>query len=184
MDKSIIKALNQQVMVELDSSYLYIQMAGWFDSRELKGFANWLRKQAHEEVGHALILFNCLLDNDADVSLGRIDPERHTFSSVRDAIAMLLLRGKFIASWVNKLLDLAQEADDDDTRLLLTWLSAVQLEEEAAVLAIIERINIANASSRSGCGPELRELDAELASREFTTPELLKHHRSNRFIAG
>ena len=180
MEGSIVKALNRQVMVELDSSYLYLQMGVWFEDRGLTGFANWLRKQAHEEVAHALILFNHLLDRDADVSLGRVDVKRHVFVSVRDAMGRLLLRGRYIASGVNRLLDLAAIADEDETRLLLTWFAAVQLEEEAAVIDMLERVN----ACRGEDGPELRCLDAELSGREFAIPELLRNRRPTRFFVG
>lgn len=180
MDDGIVKALNRQVTVELDSSYLYIQMAEWFDGKDLGGFANWLRKQAHEEVGHALILFNYLLDNDANVALGRVDAKRHSFSSVRDAMGKLLLRGKFIAAGVGRILDLAAGADDDETRLLLTWFAAVQLEEEAAVIDMLGRVN----ACRGEDGAELRQLDADLAGREFAIPELLRNRNSTRYMVG
>mgnify|MGYP003623629988 CR=1 FL=1 len=180
MDEGIVKALNRQVTVELDSSYLYIQMAEWFDGKELGGFANWLRKQAHEEVGHALVLFNYLLDHDADVALGKVDAKRHFFVSVRDAMAKLLLRGKFIAAGVNRVLDMAAGAEDDETRLLLTWFAAVQLEEEAAVIDMLGRVN----ACRGEDGPELRQLDAELAGREFAIPELLRNRHSTRYMVG
>lgn len=180
MDDGIVKALNRLVTVELDSSYLYVQMAEWFAEKTLSGFANWMRKLAHAEVGHALVLFNYLLDNAAAVRLGRVDAKRHSFVSVRDAMGKLLLRGKFIASGVNNLLDLAAGADDDETRLLLTWFAAAQLEEEAAVIGILERVN----TCRGEDGPELRRLDGELAGREFAVPELLKNFRSPRFMVG
>ena len=39
------EALNQQVNAELYSSYLYLSMAAYFESINLKGFANWMRVQ-------------------------------------------------------------------------------------------------------------------------------------------
>lgn len=180
MDDGIVKALNRQVTIQLDSSYLYIQMAAWFDTKELGGFANWLRKQAHEEVGHALVLFNYLLDHDAGVALGRVDAKKHFFVSVRDAMGRLLLRGKFIAAGVNRILDMAAGADDDETRFLLTWFASVQLEEEAAVIDMLTRVN----ACRGEDGPELRRLDAELAGREFAMPELLKNRKETRYMVG
>ncbi|MCD8139131.1 MAG: hypothetical protein LUE17_05040 [Planctomycetaceae bacterium] len=70
MDKEIGNALNRQVIDELDSFYLYLQMAAWFDANHLPGFGSWLRQQAHEEVSHAQTIFNYLIGRGATVCLG------------------------------------------------------------------------------------------------------------------
>ena len=48
------KALNDQINAEAYSSYLYLSMAAYFESMNLKGFANWMTVQAQEEDFHAM----------------------------------------------------------------------------------------------------------------------------------
>ena len=47
-------AFNKQIVAELWSSNIYLQMAFWFRKEGWKGFANWMYKQAEEEKQHAM----------------------------------------------------------------------------------------------------------------------------------
>jgi len=51
------EAINSQVNAELYSSYLYLSMAAYFESINLRGFANWMKVQAQEELVHAAKFF-------------------------------------------------------------------------------------------------------------------------------
>ena len=55
-----------------------------------------------------------------------------------------------------------------------------EIEEEAAVIDMLGRVN----ACRGEDGPELRQLDAELAGREFAIPELLRNRHSTRYMVG
>lgn len=44
--------INRQINRELYSAYLYLSMAAYCDSVNLKGFSHWMKEQAKEEIGH------------------------------------------------------------------------------------------------------------------------------------
>ena len=46
----IQEAFNKQLNAELYSAYLYLSMAAYFESINLRGFANWMRCQVQEEI--------------------------------------------------------------------------------------------------------------------------------------
>ena len=52
IDKKLEKAFNVQLVAETYSAYLYWSMSAYFESINLKGFANWMRVQAREEMVH------------------------------------------------------------------------------------------------------------------------------------
>ncbi len=180
MDKEIGDALSRQVIDELDSFYLYLQMAAWFDENHLSGFGAWLRRQAHEEVSHAQTIFNYLAGRGATVSLGQVAARHYTFSTVREVMDQILLRGKFVGSGISRLLDRAEAAGDDETTALLTWLAAVQLQEEAVMIDMLERVK---ALSSDG-GDRLFELDKELALRKFEAAVSIGRPISSRIMVG
>jgi ferritin len=175
MDQCIANALNKQILVELDAAYLYMQMADWLEKNSLKGFGTWLRKQAHEEVGHAMILFNFLKDRNAAAPLGNVRQQKYFFSSVKDVMDKLLSQGKRIAGNITKILAMAQASEDKEAAVLLAWFAAVQLEEEELVTNILLRVNN---TYRDAVG-DLQEIDTELAARQGTIPELLKSQRKH-----
>ena len=175
METCIAKALNKQIVIELDAAYLYLQMAEWLEQNDLSGFGNWLRKQAHEEVGHAMLLFNFLKDRDAVVALGSVRRQKYFFASVKDVMDKLLAQGKYVASNVRKILELAQSSEDAKASVLLAWLAAVQLEEEELVTNVLVRVNNCYRSAID----TLQEIDSELAKRQDTIPTLLKAQRKH-----
>lgn len=175
MDPCIANALNKQIVVELDAAYLYMQMADWLEKNDLSGFGSWMRKQAHEEVGHAMIIFNFLKDRNAAVALGNVRQQKYFFASVKDVMDKLLAQGKCIAGNISKILGLAQMSEDKEAAVLLAWFAAVQLEEEELVTNVLLRVNN---SYRDAVG-DLQEIDAELAQRQGTIPALLKSQRKH-----
>ena len=50
MDKKVAGLLNDQINKELYSAYLYLDMANFYSSKGLDGFANWYEIQ---EIGRA-----------------------------------------------------------------------------------------------------------------------------------
>ena len=71
--KALAKAINEQINKELYSAYLYLQMAAYFETKTLPGFANWMKVQAQEETAHAMIFFNYMSERGEPVELQKID---------------------------------------------------------------------------------------------------------------
>ena len=46
--KKLLDRMNEQMKNEFASAYLYLAMAGYFQSEDLPGMANWMRVQALE----------------------------------------------------------------------------------------------------------------------------------------
>ena len=67
------KALNGQLNAELYSAYLYLSMAGYFESIDLKGFANCMRVQVQEEQFHAMKLYDYIFERGGKVILHPVD---------------------------------------------------------------------------------------------------------------
>ena len=53
IDPKMEKAINGQIRAELESAYLYLSMASWFDANDLGGCAHWMKKQFEEEKEQA-----------------------------------------------------------------------------------------------------------------------------------
>ncbi len=49
LDKKMEQALNDQLNAEMQSGYLYLSMATYFEDNDLPGFGNSLRVHAEEE---------------------------------------------------------------------------------------------------------------------------------------
>ena len=54
---NVQEALNNQINGEIASTYLYLSMTAYFESKNFHGMAKWMEFQAREEWGHAMKIF-------------------------------------------------------------------------------------------------------------------------------
>ena len=167
MDKNVTKALNEQIVKEFYSAYLYLQMAAWCEERNLKGFSNWMRVQAQEESCHALIFFNYILERGETVAMGAVDKPLQEFKSPLHIFEEVLKHEKFVTDSINNIMDTAITAKDHASKARLDWFITEQVEEEANASEILGKLKILGES----CGGDgLLQLDRELAARTFVMP--------------
>ena len=81
LNEKIQKEMNDQVQRELESAYIYLSMAAYFDSVTLPGLAQWMKVQFQEEQAHALKFYDFIGDRGGRVMLQPIgQPRRDPFS--------------------------------------------------------------------------------------------------------
>lgn len=149
---------------EIASSYLYLQMAAWFEAQNLKGFATWMKVQAQEELAHGMIFFNFLIERGALVELGAIAKPEATFASAQQVFEKALAHEEGVTASIHNIMDLAMEERDYATQRRLDWFISEQVEEEANATAIIGKTKLL------GDGQSLFLLDKEVGLRTFVMP--------------
>lgn len=156
------KALNEQINKEFYSSYLYLQMAAYFEEMGLKGFANWMKVQAQEENSHAHKFYDYLVDRGGKVVLETIEKPQNEYKSVIDVFEKTLEHEVYVTSLINKLMDVAEEVKDRASLSFLKWFIDEQVEEESNCEDIIAQLKIVDCS-----GDALFMMDREMAQRVF-----------------
>jgi ferritin len=165
LSKKVQKAINAQINAELYSAYLYLSMSAWFDSMNLKGFANWMRVQYQEETSHALKFHDYLLSRQGEVKLAAIDAPPTSWKSPLNAFEETLKHEQHVTSLINNLAFLAQEEKDLASGILLQWYVTEQIEEEANADGIFQKLKLV--ADNPGA---LFMIDNELAARVYTPP--------------
>ncbi|MCY3488650.1 MAG: ferritin [Rhodothermaceae bacterium] len=161
LSKRMQIALNEQIKAELDSAYLYLALAAEMESRNLKGFAHWLRIQWEEELVHGLKLYDFLLQRDARVELHALDkPSIDSEQTTLEIFSQVLEHEQYITARINQLYALAQEDLDYGSQTLLHWFIEEQLEEEESAREIVDNLRLVGES-----GAALFLLDRELGQR-------------------
>jgi ferritin len=161
MSPALEEAFNQQITVELESSIAYLQMAAYLDGRGLTGMAGWMRAQSAEERDHALRFFDFVLDRGNQVAIGAVEGPKTGFDSPQDVFETALAQEKRVSEAIANLYQLATAETDAASFPLLQWFLQEQVEEEATVSEIIDRLALAGTS-----GTALLQLDRELGGRE------------------
>ena len=140
LDLKIQSALNDHIQHELASWYLYLAMAAYFEAQNLPGSAAWMRKQAAEEMAHAIKVFNYVTDRDGRVTLQAISQPPVEFASTVEVWKQALANEEKVSAFVGKLYDQAQKAGDHATAAMLQWFVTEQVEEEKTARTILEQV--------------------------------------------
>ncbi|MBM4437693.1 MAG: ferritin [Actinobacteria bacterium] len=156
----LLTALNQQIHAELDSAYLYLAMAAYFEASDLPGFAHWMRAQSEEEHGHAMKIFDFVNDRDGRVVLQALGQPKSEFASPLDAVTQALGNERRVSGLIHALYAQAVRENDYATQVLLHWFINEQIEEEKSVDLIIRQLE---RIGDDGTGVLL--LDKELGAR-------------------
>ncbi len=166
LKKKILKALNEQINAEMYSSYLYLSMESYFQSVSLGGFAAWMRAQVQEELMHAMKFYDFVNERGGRVTLNAINKPERDWESPLAAFRHILRHEQLVTSLINDLVDLAAREKDHATSIFLQWFVTEQVEEEATVGEIVNRLELIGDDS-SG----IFFLDAELGKRVFDTSQ-------------
>lgn len=159
--KAMQDAMNEQIKNELYSAYLYLSMAAHFESKTLAGFANWLRIQANEELGHAMKFYDFILERGGEVTLKAIDQPPSSWKSNLEAFEQVLAHEQKVTKNIHDLYELALKEKDYPSQVMLQWFIEEQVEEEKNATEIIEKLKMIEAH-----GTAVLMLDHELGKRE------------------
>ena len=160
------KAINDQIKNELESYYIYLSMAAYFEDQNLEGFGQWMQIQAREEFAHAMKIYSFIQSRGGRVVLGALEAPQHDWDSPLAAFSAALDHERMITSRINVLLDLANEVKDNATHQFLMWFVAEQVEEEETASRVVDRLKL------MGDAPGgLFIMDNELGSRVASAPE-------------
>lgn len=158
--KSLVKGLNEQVNMELASSYYYLGLSVALDAMKLPGMAHWMRVQSVEELGHASRFLDILRQCDAQVELAKIEKPEITCDNVADIFKAAHRQEELITAHLSKLAAQAVEEKDYAALSLLQSFLTEQLEEEHTVRKLRDYLALGGKN-----GDSMLLLDFELARR-------------------
>ncbi len=141
MDQKVYESMNEQIMHEFYSAYLYLSMAAYFEHQDLPGFAAWMKVQAGEEQEHALKFYEFLLDRGEKVQLMALQQPPVEFLSARDVFEQSYEHEKKVTSLINGIYEKALAAKDTASQVFLQWFITEQVEEEKNASQILSILN-------------------------------------------
>ena len=118
----VLQEMNNQIVHELYSAYLYLSMSAYFDANNLTGFAHWMRVQAGEEQEHAMKFYDFIYDRGGKVTLQAIDQPPTEFKSPKDIFAAALDHERKVTARIDLIYDLAVQDNDHASQSFLKWL--------------------------------------------------------------
>ena len=165
MNQKIQDAFNGQLNAELFASYLYLSMAAYFESQNLKGMAHWMQIQAQEEHMHAMKFFDFINECGARVMLTQIDSPKTEWGSPLEVFEDSCKHESKVTGMINDLVDLSLKEKDHAANTFLQWFVTEQVEEEATAQEIRDKLRLVSESPVA-----LFMIDQELGQRPAPTP--------------
>ena len=154
------EALNKHANAEFYSSYLYLSMSAYFQSLNLTGFAHWMRVQAREELAHAMKFYDHVIERGGRVALQPVEAPPSQWESPLAAFEDAYRHEQKVTGLINQLVDEAVQTKDHATNAFLQWFVSEQVEEEASVDAIVQKLKLVGDAPGG-----LLMIDHELAER-------------------
>ena len=161
MEDALVKHINE----EFHSAYIYMSMSAHSSSLGLKGFAKWFMTQYHEEMMHAMKIYEYVQSQGGAIVLGAIAEPPKDFKSPLDLMQQTLTHEQYMSRNINDLLEVAIEERDHATQIFLHWFVTEQVEEEDTVGDIVARLKLIGEDASA-----LFMMDKELAGRTVNVP--------------
>lgn len=136
------EGLNKQITAEFYSGYLYLAMADYCESLNLKGFAHWFRKQRLEELSHAMKIYDFVVERRGRVTLAGIDGPPVEWTSPKATFEEAYKHELKVTAMINDLVDLSADLKDNATNNFLQWFVEEQVEEEATAYEIVQKLKL------------------------------------------
>ncbi len=165
MNEKLLEAVQEQINKELYSSYLYLSMSSWADSQDWSGISKWLLIQSKEEMEHAMILHNNLLERGQRSIFKAIEQPQNEWKNPLEVFEAVYSHEQFITQSINELATIAMECKDHAFYQFIQWFVKEQVEEEASASELLARFK-----RLDGHPAMMDTLDIELGKRTFTAP--------------
>jgi ferritin len=142
LKKKIEDICNRQVEREAYSSNLYLAMAIWAETNGLAGVAGWLYAQADEEKMHMLKFVKYINERGGKAVIPALKKPVAEYKSVEDIFREVLKHEEFVTASINEIVAMTLDEKDFNTHNFLQWFVTEQLEEEASVRSIIDKVRL------------------------------------------
>ena len=142
LKKKIEDICNSQVEREGFSSNLYLAMASWAENSGFSGVAQWLYSQAAEERLHMLKFIKYINERGGKAVMPAFKKPTDDYKSIEDLFKEVLKHEEFITSSINEIVSLTLDEKDFNTHNFLQWFVMEQVEEEASVRTILDKVRL------------------------------------------
>jgi ferritin len=142
LPKKLEDVLNQQIEKEGYAAQLYLAMASWAETKGYEGISKWFYAQHKEEIEHMLKFVKYVNERGGVAVIPQINQPPKDFKSVKEAFEASLEHEVMVTASINNIVGICLEEKDFSTHNWIQWFVFEQLEEEASVKNILDKLNL------------------------------------------
>jgi len=166
LKKKIEDICNRQIEREGYSSNLYIAMASWAENSGYSGVAEWLYTQAEEERLHMMKFIKYINERGGKAVISALKKPVSDFKGVEEMFKEVLKHEEFITASINEIVSLTLEEKDFNTHNFLQWFVMEQVEEEASVRTILDKVRLVGKNNMYQFDRDIMSLRTPAASSQ------------------
>jgi len=142
LKKKIEDICNRQIEREGYSSNLYLAMAVWAETSGFSGVAAWMYAQADEERLHMLKFIKYVNERGGKAVIPALKQPGAEYKNVEEVFREVLKHEEFVTASINEIVSLTLDEKDFNTHNFLQWFVMEQVEEEASVKTILDKVRL------------------------------------------
>jgi ferritin len=147
LSKKIEAICNRQIEREGFSSNLYLAMASWAEVNGYSGIAAWMFSQSDEERIHMLKFIKYINERGSKAVMPAFQKPPAEFKNIEEIFTEVLKHEEFITSSINEIVSLTLAEKDFNTHNFLQWFVSEQVEEEASVRIVLDKVRLVGKNS-------------------------------------
>ncbi|MFZ6050446.1 ferritin [Halocola ammonii] len=140
--KKIEKALNEQVLIEAESSQFYLAMASWAEVEGYNGVARFLYVHSDEEREHMLKLIKFINERGGQAKIPKLDEPPAEFKGIHDIFTTLYAHEVRVTKAINNVVDICLSEKDYTTHNFMQWYVSEQIEEEGLARTLVDKVEL------------------------------------------
>lgn len=143
LSKEMQDALNAQVVIEAQSSQVYLAMASWAEIQPgIDNVTAFFYRHSDEERMHMLKLVHFINERGGFAVIPALEQPKLTYPSISHAFKELLNHEVMVSESINNLVDISLQQKDYATHNFLQWYVAEQIEEEALARILNDKLEL------------------------------------------
>ena len=132
-----VEQLNIQIGHEFAAHQQYVACAVYYDALTMPQMARFFYDQAQEERGHAMMMVQYLIDQDAPVRIPGVDAPLVQFGDLVAPVVLALEQERRVTAQINELTRIAREESDFASDQFMQWFIKEQVEEVATMSDLV-----------------------------------------------
>ena len=142
LKKPVEEILVRQIEREAYSSNLYLSMASWAETNGFGGVSEWMYAQAEEENMHLLKFMKYVNERGGKAVIPAIEQPPSDFKDVLELFEKTLEHEQYVTESISEIVGVCLEQKDFTTHNWIQWFVTEQIEEEASVSGIIDKLKL------------------------------------------
>lgn len=139
ISEKLNNAFNAQIKEELESAYLYLGMAVWFEERTLDNLADWFKMQAEEEFAHTMKFKSHIIERGGTAHYPALAEQKQDWTNIMEILEASYTHEKYITEKITELHNIAKEIKEYSSNYLIQWFMKEQVEEEDNISGLIDK---------------------------------------------